>query len=103
MPRGGAWPGAMQNSPLDEPQTATTVWTRYRRILKGWAVVALIVIVAVLGWSWAQHGNESIHYYIAMALGLGFTVMLGGALMGLAFVSSGSGHDEAVRDWEESE
>ena len=40
--------------------------------------------------------SVSIHFYIASALGIGFTMLLGGALMGLVFLSSGTGHDEAV-------
>jgi hypothetical protein len=35
---------------------------------------------------------------IATTAGVGLSVMLGAALMGLVFLSSGSGHDEAVED-----
>jgi hypothetical protein len=35
---------------------------------------------------------------IATAAGVGLSVMLGAALMGLVFLSSGSGHDEAIED-----
>jgi hypothetical protein len=38
----------------------------------------------------------SVHFYIAVALGISFTMLLGGALMGLAFLSSGTGHDDSV-------
>jgi len=38
----------------------------------------------------------SVHFYIAVALGISLTMLLGGALMGLAFLSNGTGHDEAV-------
>ena len=47
-----------------------------------------------------RHGAEevSIHFYIAVALGVGFTMLLTSALMGLVFLSSGTGHDEAIED-----
>lgn len=35
---------------------------------------------------------------IATAAGVGLSVMLGAALMGLVFLSSGSGHDESIED-----
>lgn len=45
-----------------------------------------------------SNGMVSIHFYIATALGVGFTMLMASALMGLAFLSSGTGHDEAVID-----
>ncbi|SMP67660.1 hypothetical protein SAMN06296065_104254 [Novosphingobium panipatense] len=45
-----------------------------------------------------SNGMVSIHFYIATALGIGFTMLLASALMGLAFLSSGTGHDESVID-----
>jgi hypothetical protein len=38
------------------------------------------------------------HFFIATALGVGFATMLMSALMGLVFLSSGTGHDESVAD-----
>jgi hypothetical protein len=35
---------------------------------------------------------------IAAALGYGITVMLMAALLGLVFLSSGTGHDESIAD-----
>ena len=40
----------------------------------------------------------TIHMMIATAAGVGLSVMLGAALMGLVFLSSGSGHDESIDD-----
>jgi len=47
-----------------------------------------------------KYGDEevSIHFYIASALGIGFTMLLTSALMGLVFLSSGTGHDESIDD-----
>ena len=40
----------------------------------------------------------SIHFYIATAGGIIAMLLLATALMGLVFLSSGSGHDEAIED-----
>jgi len=44
-----------------------------------------------------------IHMMIATALGAGLSVLLAGALMSLAFLSSDSGYDEAANRFEEDE
>jgi hypothetical protein len=89
----------MDRSPLDDPATAAHAWARFRRFFKGWSLFTLAVVIAVLGWLIASRGVESVHLYLAMAIGVGLTMELGGALMALAFLSSGTGHDEAVRDF----
>ena len=38
------------------------------------------------------------HFFIAVALGIGFSMMLTSALMGLVFLSNGTGHDESIHD-----
>ena len=40
----------------------------------------------------------SVHFYIATALGIGLAMLLMSALMGLVFLSAGTGHDESVDD-----
>ena len=40
----------------------------------------------------------SIHFFIATAGAIFGAIMLTAALMGLVFLSSGSGHDEAIDD-----
>jgi hypothetical protein len=61
------------------------------------AVTGLTVGGALL---WFAGGSEpvSVHFYIATALGIGVMMLLTGALMGLVFLSSGTGHDGAVGD-----
>ncbi len=85
-------------SPLDDPVYAARAWKHYRRMLRWTADLALGVIGVVWVWLYHEFGLVSIHLYIASALGIGFTVMLMGALMGLMFVSHASGHDEAIDD-----
>jgi hypothetical protein len=44
------------------------------------------------------NGLVSVHFYIATALGISFAMLLMSALMGLVFLSSGTGHDDAIID-----
>lgn len=85
-------------SPLDDPGNASFAWARYRRIMRWMGLVTCGVIGLVWIYLYALFGFVSIHLYIASALGVGFTVMLMAALMGLVFLSSGTGHDESIDD-----
>ncbi|ABD24603.1 hypothetical protein Saro_0154 [Novosphingobium aromaticivorans DSM 12444] len=85
-------------SPLDDPHNASFAWARYRMLMKWMAgfTGAVVVLVSVLLYHWV--GFVSIHFYIATALGIGFAMLLMAALMGLVFLSSGTGHDESIED-----
>jgi hypothetical protein len=85
-------------SPLDDPDKAAFAWARYKRLLRNMVPVTLVVVVLVLLLLYAITGVTSVHFYIASALGVGATIMMGAALMGLTFLSSGTGHDESVTD-----
>ncbi|MGK6353589.1 hypothetical protein ACMGDH_00010 [Sphingomonas sp. DT-207] len=83
---------------LDDPEYAAFAWGRFRRILGWMALVSLItalVAEALLYWSLGE-----LNFVTASAtfLGVFLTMMLTAALMGLMFLSSGSGHDERVED-----
>ena len=82
-------------SPLDDPETAAYAWARYRRIMR-FMLLLTIGIVAIAMALLYKFEDVSVHFYIATALGIGFTMLLAGALMGLMFLSSGTGHDDAV-------
>ncbi|MBU7579492.1 MAG: hypothetical protein KAF27_03330 [Porphyrobacter sp.] len=86
----------VQKSPLDAPANGAPAWARYRRIMKLLMAVTVVTVVVALGLLFAFNGAVSVHYYIAAALGISFTMLLGGGLMGLAFLSNGTGHDESV-------
>lgn len=88
----------MPPSPLDNAETAAHAWARYRRLLKTWGWVTLGISVGVVIWLAVEFGLPSIHLYIATVLGIAATIMMIVALMGLLFLSSGTGHDEAVDD-----
>ena len=87
-----------RRSPLDDPRTAAHAWARYKRLMKWMFGFTLVVVIVALGLVYRETGMVSIHLYIATALGIGFAVFLMAALMGLVFLSSGTGHDESVSD-----
>ncbi len=60
------------------------------------ATVTLVTTLALVGILWLLFPEASIHFFIAVALGAMFTMGLTGTLMGLVFLSNGTGHDEAV-------
>lgn len=86
----------MPRNLLDDPDHASFAWARFRRILKWMALVALAAVLAAIGWLHWFGGGLTIHLVLAMAIGIGLTIMMAAALMGLAFLSSGTGHDEDV-------
>ena len=83
-------------SPLDDPAFADFAWARYFRLMRWMALLTVCVVAACMAYLYETMGDVPIHFYIAAMLGIGFTMMLMGALMGLVFLSSGTGHDEAV-------
>lgn len=85
-------------SNLDDPDYARFAWRRYWRVMGWMAVATALAIIVILGLLFALHGSVSVHMYIAAALGIGFTMLLTAALMGLVFLSSGTGHDDSIDD-----
>jgi O-antigen ligase len=83
---------------LDDPDYAAFAWGRFRRILKGMALVSLLT--AGLAELILYHWLGGLNFVTASAtfLGVFLTMMLAAALMGLMFLSSGSGHDERIED-----
>lgn len=82
---------------LDDPQYAAFAWGRFRHLL-AWMTTAGMAAAAVAIVAMA-HVQGPLHLVTMAALigGIGGSVTMAGALMGLAFLSSGSGHDEDVR------
>ena len=94
----GITPRMVKRSPLDDPENASFAWARYLRLMKGMGVVTAIAVVAVLAYFYFRDGMVSIHFFIATALGIGVMMMLTAALMGLVFLSSGTGHDDTIEN-----
>ncbi|MGI8943456.1 MAG: hypothetical protein ACR2FJ_04340 [Qipengyuania sp.] len=84
------------HSPLDDPETASFAWARYRKVMRRVVLATLGVVIVVLLMLYDAESEASVHYYIAIALGVGGVMLLAGALMGLVFMSSGTGHDQSI-------
>lgn len=90
--------GMVPRSPLDDPRFAHFAWTRFRRLMRWMMAFTLLMVVGAMVGLYRANGFVSIHFYIATALGIGFAMLLMSGLMGLVFLSSGTGHDETVID-----
>lgn len=85
---------------LDDPDYARFAWARFRTLL-AWMIAAgagcsaaIIVVMAEL------QGPLNIVTMLAVLGGVGGSIAMAGALMGLVFLSSGSGHDEDIETLE---
>lgn len=85
-------------SQLDDPLNASIAWSRYWRLMRWMSLLTLLCVAIALAILYYLHGLVSIHMYIAAAGGVAFALMLTSALMGLVFLSSGTGHDESIDD-----
>ena len=88
---------------LDDPEAAAFAWARYRRLLGWMALVALAAAVAAVGVLTWWVGELHLHMALATFLGVFATVLLAAALMGLVFLSSGTGHDAEVQDFSQDD
>lgn len=86
------------NSPLDDPERAAHAWARYRRLMRWMMLATVVVVIIAIALLYRSNGFVSVHFFIATALGIGFAMLLTAGLMGLVFLSSGSGHDETIID-----
>lgn len=85
-------------SPLDDPKNAAFAWARYMRLMRWMMLVTVTLVLGSMFLLYRSNGLVSVHFYIATALGIGFAMLLMSALMGLVFLSSGTGHDDSIVD-----
>lgn len=85
-------------SPLDDPEHAAHAWARFRRLMRFMFMVTVATVIVALALVYKTNGMVSIHLFIATAVGIGFAMLMMSALMGLVFLSSGTGHDASVID-----
>lgn len=86
--------GPFQNNVGPEQARAAEAWRRYRRMMRWMALAAAIAVALSLLWLKQAGGPMPFHMVVATVAGVGLTVLVGAALMGLVFLSSRSGHDE---------
>ncbi len=83
---------------MDQPQSAPPgAWRRFWRFMAAMALLAAAAIAAALMVLRGQGVTLTVTFVMALAAGVGFSVLLAGALMGLVFASSRGGYDEGYR------
>ena len=87
-----------RRSPFEDPEQAAVAWARFLRIMRWMMLLTVTLVVGAVVGLYRTNGMVSIHFYIATALGIGFTMLLASALMGLVFMSSSTGHDDCIVD-----
>jgi hypothetical protein len=77
-------------------ERAADAWSRYKRTMK-WMLLAAAAAVA-LALLYLKLSGETMHLsmVIATIAGVGLSVLVGTGLMGLVFLSSSGGHDDAA-------
>ena len=98
MPRHDPIPTRRDPRDLERSHRA---WLRYKRMMKWMGLAALGAVLAALLYLKLSGSPMPIHLVIATVLGVGLSVLLGTALMGLVFLSNASGHDDAASGKEE--
>src|SRR3546814_6159068 len=76
----------VKRSPLDTRDTSNVAWPRYRRLMKGMALVSLLAVVGPPGWLRFPMGEAlTTHMTIAPAAGVARHVLIGAAGFVLLF------------------
>ena len=78
-------------------QASATAWERYKAMMKWMALASAIAAALALVYLWVTDRPMPIHVIIATMAGVGLSVLLGTALMGLVFLSDRSGMDEGAQ------
>ena len=83
--------------PPSNVERTALAWRRYKRLMSWMVVAATVAVLLALIYLKSAGGPVPIHMIIATAAGVGFSVLLGTALMGLVYFSNNSGHDDDAR------
>jgi hypothetical protein len=77
-------------------ERAHRAWLHYKKLMRWMALAAALAAAAALLYLKLTGSPMPIHLVIATIAGVGLSVLLGTALMGLVFLSSAGGHDDAA-------
>lgn len=94
--RAGMGDDMNRRSPLDDPHNAAHAWARFRRLMRLMLGITTAVVIIAMVIIYKEVESVSPHFFIATAIGIGFSMLLMSALMGLVFLSNGTGHDSSV-------
>jgi hypothetical protein len=85
-------------SQLENPEYAAFAWGRYKRLMRWMTLASTLTTIIGLGALWLMAGPVPWLMMLFTALGIFFSVLLAAILMGLVFLSAGSGHDDVITD-----
>lgn len=83
---------------LDDPRYANHAWARFRQILIAMSAVGMAVALAIVAYLWWRDGPLPLVFVGLTIAGVWATIMMAALLMGLMFLSSGTGHDDQIED-----
>jgi hypothetical protein len=90
-----------QRTGLSDPRAARFAWHRFRRILWYMNLAAIACGSVSVGIIWINSGTLPLIFAILTFAGIYLTILMASALMGLMFLSNGTGHDDDVMDFAE--
>ena len=98
MPKHDPVPHRSVRASAPDPDDGRRViaWRRYKALMSWMAVAAVVAALIAVAYLVVSGVALTIHMVIATIAGVGFSVLLGTALMGLVYFSSNSGHDDGV-------
>jgi hypothetical protein len=91
-------PASPPASGLDDAAHAAHAWARFRRILLAMAAAAMALALGVIAYLWWSAGPLPWLFIAFTIFGIWATFMMAALLMGLMFLSSGTGHDHSIED-----
>jgi uncharacterized protein (DUF2062 family) len=77
-----------------KPDASAIAWARYKHMMKWMALASAVAAALAVGWLKATSETMPWQMVLATVAGVGLSVLLGTALMGLVFLSDRTGHDE---------
>ncbi|HWH22312.1 MAG TPA: hypothetical protein VNT25_03340 [Allosphingosinicella sp.] len=80
----------------EEVERTALAWARYKRLMSWMVIAAVVAVLLALIYLKSSGRPVPIHMMIATIAGVGLSVLLGTALMGLVYFSNNSGHDESM-------
>ena len=91
----------MQSMPRHDPipprpEAPALAWSRYKSMMKWMALASALAAAAAVAYLKATSDSMPWQMVLATIAGVGLSVLLGTALMGLVFLSDRSGHDEGA-------
>jgi multidrug transporter EmrE-like cation transporter len=79
-----------------KPEASALAWTRYKNMMKWMALASAVAAALAVAYLKATSDAMPWQTVLATIAGVGLSVLLGTALMGLVFLSDRTGHDEAA-------